>query len=92
MLPGLTDRIMRAYESVTVDASQRDDRIADADIWVKKTGAGWAYALLFFSFIAAVTFFAVGNMQAGIALLGAPIVLTLVTKALSWGKGDKSGS
>lgn len=90
VLPGAADRIMRAFESVTVDASRRDDRITDAAIWVKKTGAGWAYALLFLSLLSAVVFFAVGNTQAGIALLGAPVVLTLVTKALSWGRGGKS--
>ena len=89
VLPGAADRIMRAFESVTVDASQRDDRIADAAIWVQKTGAGWAYALLSLSLLSAVVFFAVGNAQASIALLGAPIVLTLVTKALSWGRGRK---
>ena len=80
VLPGAAERILRAFESVTVDASARDDRIVDADNWVAKTGAGWAFALLLFCFFAAVAFFVAGNNYAGSAFLGAPIVMTLLGK------------
>lgn len=86
VLPGAAERILRSFEAVTVDASARDDRLADAEIWVRKTGAGWAYALLFFSFVAAVVFFALGNNYAGWSFLGAPILLTLLTKVMSIGR------
>lgn len=89
VIPGSAERILRAYESVTVDASARDDRITDATIWVRKNGAGWAFFLLFVSVVASIAFFIGGNSYAGSAFLGAPVLLGLASMLTSFGNAGK---
>lgn len=91
IVPGAAERILRAFESVTVDASARDDRLTDAEIWIRKTGAGWAYSLLFLCFMAAIYFFHAGNDYAGWAFLGAPAIMSLVGKILPLTKRRHEG-
>ena len=79
VVPGAADRILRAFESATVQAADRDDRLADADISIRKTGAGWATFLLLACIAAAIVFFALGNNTAGTILLGAPVLISLVS-------------
>lgn len=89
VLPGSAERILRAFESVTVDASARDDRITDVSIWVRKNGAGWAFFLLFVCVVASIVFFARGDTVAGGTLIGAPVVLGLVSMLTSFGKRQR---
>lgn len=65
VLPGAADRIMRSLESQTVDASQRDDRIADTQIVVALRGQGWAVFLALLCIVAAIVFFAKDQLIAG---------------------------
>jgi|GEM_PF-3368626 hypothetical protein len=86
VLPGCAERIVRSYEAATLGPSNRNDRLVDAQIWIRKIGAGCAYILASLSFVAALAFFGTGNDRAGWSFLGAPILLTLLTKVLSTGK------
>lgn len=86
VLPGAAERILRAFESTTVDASKRDDEITGAVVWVRRTGAGWAFLLLFGCFTAAVTFFALGNPAAGAAFIGAPVLIGIVSMLTTFGR------
>lgn len=88
VLPGAADRILKAFESVTTQAS-RDDRITDAAIEVRKQGAGWAYFLLFVLVMASIVFFAVGNLVAGGALVSAPVLVVLVSLITSAMRPDE---
>ncbi len=92
VMPGSGERLLRAFESVTVDASARDDRLADAEIWIRKTGLGWIifFALLLFG--AGIVFFAVGKTVAGSVLVGLPILaaLTSIITAPIRRRGDDS--
>lgn len=86
VVPGAAERILQAFESVTTKAGERDDRITDASIWVRKTGAGWAFFFLLSLIVGAIVFFALGNLIAGAALLGVPLITvlaTIVTTAMS---------
>jgi len=78
-LPGSAERILRAFESVTVDASARDDRISDAGIWIRKVGTGWAIFILLTLVGFGVAFFFLGNLIAGCTLLGVPLVVAIVS-------------
>ncbi len=72
VLPGAAERIMRAFESSTTDAAARDDKIVESRTWVAKTGAGWAFFFLLVMIAAAIVFFARGNNQAGMTMIGTP--------------------
>lgn len=84
VLPGSADRLIRAYESTTVDASKRDDAVTDATVWVQRNGAGWAFFLLLGCFVASVLFFVFGNEKAGAAFIGAPVLLGLTSMVTSF--------
>lgn len=88
VLPGSAERILGAFESVTTKASERDDRITDATVWIRKTGAGWAYFLLLGMITASIVFFALGNPWAGGTLIGAPVLVGLATVITSAFKND----
>lgn len=79
IVPGAGERIVRAFEATTVDASKRDDRIVDAEIESKKSGLAVAGLLLAVCVVAAILFFAFGNNTAGSTLLGAPVLIGLVS-------------
>jgi uncharacterized membrane protein len=83
VIPGSAERILQAYESVTTKASERDDRITDAVVWVRKVGAGWAFFFLLALFTTSVVFFALGNFVAGGAFIGAPVLVGLTTVIVS---------
>lgn len=70
---------MRAFESVTTDAGKRDDKITDAMVWVRTRGAGWAFFFILLLLVASIVFFAVGNPVAGATLIGAPVLIGLVS-------------
>lgn len=88
VIPGSAERILQAFESVTTKASQRDDRISDGILWVRKTGAGWAYFFLLTLVSASIVFFALGNPVAGGAFISAPVLLGLTTVIVSAFKKD----
>lgn len=79
VVPGAGGRILAAFEAVTVDASKRDDRIVEAEIESKKSGLAVAGLLLAVCVVAAILFFAFGNNTAGSTLLGAPVLIGLVS-------------
>lgn len=78
VMPGAGERIMRAFESVTVDAAERDDRLADAEIWIRKVGLGWVIFFALALLAAGVAFFAMGKVVAGSTCIGIP-ALTAIT-------------
>lgn len=85
ILPGAAERLFLAYEAVTVKESERDDRVAANVIGNRRIGVWVAAALLAFVVVASVTFFAMGNGTAGVALITAPVVLglaSLITEAI----------
>lgn len=95
VLPGAAERILRAYESVTVDASARDDRIVDAEIWIRKNGAGWVYFFAFLVVVATIVLFFMGKYQGGIATIAGTVILGVVSmvtggRVRSHGKKDES--
>ena len=79
VLPGSAERILRAFEAVTTDAASRDGKLVDAGIWVRKYGTRAAIVFLAVLIVAAIIFFALGNIVAGTALLGAPLIIAIVS-------------
>lgn len=79
VMPGAGERIMRAFEAVTVDAAQRDDRLADAEIWIRKVGLGWVIFFALALFAAGIVFFALGDVVAGSACVGLPVLTAIVS-------------
>lgn len=79
MLSGAADRILRSLESQTIDASKREDRIADAEIRIASRGQIWAVALALLCIVSAIVFFAVDKSVPGLVLLAAPVLLFLAS-------------
>lgn len=78
VLPGLANRIMRAYEAATVDASRRDDKIVESNTHLAKAGLAVAMIIILVCLAASIVFFGIGNNDAGVALLAAPLAASLI--------------
>lgn len=77
-MPGSPERIMRAFESVTVDASARDDRLADAEISIRKSTAGWLLFVAVILVIAGIVCVLAGNNAGAAICIGAPVLTAVV--------------
>ena len=77
VLPGAAERIVRVYEVQFVDASQRDDRIVNAELADGRRGQTWAIILALICIAASIVFFARGNLVAGGILLSPPVLLLI---------------
>jgi uncharacterized membrane protein len=77
ILPDAPERMMRMAEAHTVDASARDDRLANAEIENAKSGLSYAFLLTLICVIAAIVFFAVRYPIAGYAFLSMPVVMLI---------------
>ena len=77
LLPGAAERILVMAEKAATGEIDTADRLATAEIEGARLGQSLAFALTLFAFIAAVTFFALGNIVAGVAFTSVPVVMLI---------------
>ncbi len=75
VVPGLAERIVGMTEKSITGHIDRDNRLADAEIEISKSGQSMAFVLTLIALIASIVFFAKGNALAGGLLIGLPVVL-----------------
>lgn len=79
--PEVQERIMRWNDSWTVDESDRQDRLVNAEIQSAGRGQGWAIFLFLLMIVLAFVLFLRGNNVGGGVLIGVPAVAFLINLA-----------
>jgi uncharacterized membrane protein len=77
VVPGAGDRILKVYESQTVQVSDREDRITAAQTERDSNGQGWAMFLSLVCVIAAIVFGFRGQTGMAGIMLGVPAVMLI---------------
>lgn len=91
------DRMLQWNDAWTVDESNRQDKLVDAEIRQAERGPTRAMVLGLLCFVAAIVFFALGNNVAGVAFLAAPVLgfaaqFLLIRVSSRSSRGDKDNS
>jgi uncharacterized membrane protein len=92
LVPGWAERYLAMTERAVTGHIDRDDKLAEAEIELGKTGQSLAFGLTLTAMIVSVVFFAIGNNTAGLAFIGVPLLLLIRSFLPSWGSGSESGS
>ncbi len=77
VVPGAAARILEMAEKALTGHVDRDNRLAEAEVDIAKTGQTMAFLLTLIALIASIVFFAKGNEVAGGFLIGLPVVLLI---------------
>lgn len=77
IVPGAADRILKVYESQTVQVSDREDRITQAQTRRDFNGQTWAMILSAICVIGAIIFGALRNVPMASLLLGMPAIMLI---------------
>jgi uncharacterized membrane protein len=77
LVPGFAQRYLLMTERAVTGHIDRDDKLAEAEVDLGKTGQALAFGLTLIAMTAAIVFFAVGNNVAGLAFLSVPLLLLI---------------
>lgn len=77
IVPGMAERLLRVYESQTVQVSDREDAIVKHHHQIDRIGQAWAGMLALICVLAAIPMLALGNIAGGSIILGMPIVVLI---------------
>jgi uncharacterized membrane protein len=75
VLPGAAERIVRMAEQSLQHQIDQDAKLNDAEVTTAKRGQTMAFSLAGAAVALATLFFLLGNVVAGLAFLGMPILL-----------------
>lgn len=88
VLPGMAERLLKVYESQTVQVSNREDQIVKNQHAIDQGGQAWAGVLALVCVLAGIPMLALGNIAGGGIILGMPVVL-LVASFIPSAKGKE---
>ncbi|MBK7821964.1 MAG: hypothetical protein IPJ61_13045 [Tessaracoccus sp.] len=77
VVPGMGERLLKVYESQTVQVSDREDAIVKNRHEIDKNGQAWAGMLALVCVLAAIPMLALGNIAGGAIILGMPVVVLI---------------
>lgn len=75
IVPGMAERLLRVYESQTVQVADREDAIVKHHAQIDRNGQAWAGMIALICILAAIPMLALGNIAGGSIMLGMPIVV-----------------
>lgn len=79
VLPGMAERLLRVYESQTVQVSDREDAIVKNRHSIDRSGQIWAGAIAIICIAAAIPMLWLGNNFGGSVLLGMPVAILVMS-------------